>query len=45
MTNPLLERRVTYVRGSVLKEQDLERVAADEALAFFVLSDWWVSWC
>ena len=37
--------RVSYIKASVMREHDLERLAADEAKAAFILSDWCVRAC
>lgn len=40
MLNPILEGRVSYIKASVMKGNDLERLAVEEARAAFILSDW-----
>lgn len=39
LVNPALQGQVKYVKGSIMNDDDLYRVAADEARACFVLSD------
>jgi potassium large conductance calcium-activated channel subfamily M alpha protein 1 len=39
LLDPTYEARVSYIRGSVMQRGDLQRVAADEAEACFVLSN------
>ena len=39
LENPLLERRLIYIEGSALVEEDLERISARYATACFVFTD------
>ncbi|KAF0694817.1 Aste57867_14341 [Aphanomyces stellatus] len=39
LVNPLLQNRVTYIKGSILNEEDMHRVAVDEAQAAFLFTD------
>jgi len=40
LVSPVLERRAKYVKGSIMKENDLERVDVENATACLVFSDW-----
>ena len=39
LLNPVIESRVRYIKGSIMLEEDLWRVAAKQADACFVLID------
>lgn len=40
LEDPLLESRVTYVKGTLMNEDDLKRAGAHTALACFILANW-----
>jgi hypothetical protein len=40
LEDPLVENRVTYIRGTLMNEDDLYRAGAHTALACFILAKW-----